>query len=123
MGTEALPNQKRGTFQTWNKGNKPWVLVYSSNTIKNIKFGVKIPAINGFYLPNIDDDDYLIDLDSCTYVNVTYAASFRYKRNNGTTASAEKYHPLTPPNDFTPENISVHPVVVVKNLNGLTIVD
>ena len=92
------------------------------NDVKNIKFGLKIPATNGFYLPNIDSDEHLIDLDSGTHVNNIFAASWRYKKNDGTQVSHLKYAPNVG-NDFTPENLDVHPIVIVKNENGLTIVD
>ena len=120
VGTENEAG-KKGIFQVWSRSSKPWVLIYEGNKAQNIKFGLKIPCTNTFYAPNTDDDDFKIDL-SGVHTNVTYAASFLYKKNDGTQASALKYHPGVG-NDYTPTNIDAVPSIPVINPNGLAIVE
>ena len=120
-GTE-LEAGKKGVSQVWSRSNKPWYITYEDNSVKNIKFGIKIPTTNTFYAPNTDHDSYKIDVGS-SHTNVTYAASFLYKKNDGSQASALKYHPGVG-NEYTPVNITAVPSlgVTVVNPNGLTIV-
>ena len=99
---------KRGFFQCWSKEPKPWTLKYSGNKISNLKVGGKCALNNGFYSPNTsDEDDFLIDLSE-TLTNVTYSFSFLYKKNDGTTASADKWTPAGLGN-YSPVNISTFP--------------
>ena len=105
-GTET-ESGKKGFLQTWSKENKPWTLDYADNKISNLKFGGKIALVNGFYNPDKSNaDDQRIDL-SAPLTNVTHAFSFLYKKNDGTTASADKWAG----GDFTPTNIAVHATV------------
>ena len=70
-----------------------------------MKFGLKIPLINGFYMPNLtDSENHIIDL-SATLTNVIHAASFLYKMNDGSTISSNKYSE----GEFTPVNIAIFP--------------
>ena len=101
VGTETQPG-KMGFFQSFSKEPKPWVLKYSGNKISNLKLGGKCALTNGFYSPNTsDEDDHKIDL-SATLTNVF---SFLYKKNDGTTASADKWTPAGQ-GQYTPVNIS-----------------
>lgn len=122
IGQELLVG-KKGVLQTWSKNPKPWTLTYSDNVISNMKFGMKIPLINGFYSPNTSDsDDHVIDL-SATLTNVTHAASFLYKFNSGEagypTDSNDKYSE----GSYTPVNISTFPnPPSVLNSNNYSVV-
>ena len=107
VGQELLVG-KKGVLQTWSKSAKPWTLEYSGNVISNMKFGLKIVLINGFYSPNTSNDDHSIDL-SASLTNVPFAASFLYKFNPGEagypTDSNDKYSE----GSYTPVNISTFP--------------
>ena len=120
IGTEALPNQKRGVAQVWSKSPKPWILQYKNNVVSNIKFGLKIPLTDNFYAPNTDSDDFFIDFSSL-YTNVTYVFSLLYKKNDGTQVSALKYHPNVG-NEYSPVNIAVVPTITAVNPSGYSLV-
>ena len=97
----------------------PWSISYQKNTIKNMKIGLAMANQVGFYSPNTDDDDYLIDL-SQTLTNVTYAASFAYKNAAGTTPFNQKWLPGA---EYIPNNNDVYPLApTVVNPNGYTVV-
>ena len=121
VGQELLDG-KKGVLQTWSKSKLPWTVEYSGNVISNIKFGIKVPLITSFYAPDTSSDNYKIDLSS-SHTNILAGASFLYKRNSGTTPSNLKYHDISPPNDYTPVNISTYPSITVTNPNNLAIVE
>ena len=111
VGNDTVASQKRGFAQVWSKQSNPYTVEYSGNTISNLRFGLKIPLIDGFYSPNTTDEDHIIDL-SATLTSVTYAASFLYKANPGgtgyPTASADKYGPQSN-GVYSVENIAAFP--------------
>ena len=119
IGTEAEAG-KKGVLQTWSRSAKPWHLVYKDNTVSNIKFALKIPCTNTFYAPNIDHDDFEINLDG-VHTNVTYALSLLYKKNNGSQSSALKYHPNVG-NEYTPTNFGVVPNIIPLNPHSYALV-
>jgi hypothetical protein len=71
--------------------------------------------------PNtFDDENNSISLDG-EVVDVAYAASFVYKKNDGSTASADKWQQ----GSYTPVNIGTYPTytgVSVVNPSGYAIV-
>ena len=111
-GNEAsieAQGDKRGFLQTWSRSSIPWTLYYKDNTISNFKVGGKIASNTTFYaVDSFNDDDFLIDVSS-THTNVAHAFSFLYKKNDGTTPSAEKWWKAD--GDYTPENILTYPTV------------
>ena len=111
---------KVGFFQMWSRSDKPWSVTYRGNALQNTRVGVKIATNNTFYSPNTTDEDFLIDLTE-PLSNVFKAASFLYKKNDGTTASLDKW--LLDNGDYTPENISTFPnVPSVINPHTYTVV-
>ena len=88
--------------------------------MSNIKFGIKFPLTNGFYVPDTTNDDFLIDL-TATHTNVTYGMSVLYKKNDGTQTSSLKYHPNVG-NEYTPVNAVAYPSIPITNPANLTIV-
>ena len=110
---------KRGFLQTWSRSSVPWTLRYKDNTLSNFKVGGKIAHNTTFYAPNnLDEDNFNIDV-SATLTNVAHAFSFLYKKNDGTTASADKWQG----GDYTPENIATYPTVpAVTNPTAYSIV-
>ena len=107
VGNDTVPSQKRGFAQIWSKDARPFTVEYSGNQITNLKHGLKIALTNGYYSPNTSDEDFKLDL-SATLTNVTFAASFLYKSNDGSTASADKWGPQGN-GEYTPENASTFP--------------
>ena len=121
VGTE-LEVGKKGFLQTFSKNAKPWVLKYKNNKISNLKIGGKIALNNGFYSPNTSNySEHYIDL-SAELENVTYAFSFLYKNNDGTTASADKWQPQGL-GSYSPLNVGAFPSPPsVVNPSGYAIV-
>ena len=72
------------------------------------------------YKDGIYKEDYLINLDG-VHTNVTYAMSLLYKKNDGTQASALKYHPNVG-NEFSPVNVGVVPTITPINPHNYTLV-
>ena len=117
---------KRGFLQSWSRSNKPWILTYRDNILKNFKVGGKIVNNSTFYAVNEANDNFLIDISSL-HTNVAYAFSFKYKAESGDpgypTASANKWLPAGN-GIYRPENISVHAVPpTVTNPNNYTLVN
>ena len=112
---------KKGGFQFWSRSPRPWTLQFSNNQMKNLKIGLKIATNNTFMSPNtFDEDNHNISLDG-TVTDVAYAASFVYKKNDGSTTSANKWQE----GDYTPVNIGTYPSYVgasVVNPNAYAIV-
>ena len=104
------------------QGEKPWVLSYKDNEIKNMKIGLAIAHSAGFKSPNTDSDDYLIDLSASFTPNTadTYAASFAYKNVVGDTPTEGKWLPGA---QYFPDNASIYPASpAVLNPNSYNIV-
>ena len=123
-GNEAsieAPYLKRGFLQSWSRSDIPWSLYYKDNTLSNFKVGGKIANNNTFYAADEhEEDDFLIDLSS-THTNVAHAFSFVYKKNDGTTASADKWQE----GDWTPVNVGTYaapPISKVVNPSNYSIV-
>jgi hypothetical protein len=112
---------KKGGFQFWSRSPRPWTLKFSGNKMKNLKVGLKIATNNSFMSPNtFDDENNSISLDG-EVVDVAYAASFVYKKNDGSTASADKWQQ----GSYTPVNIGTYPTYTgasVVNPSGYAIV-
>ena len=115
------PYLKRGFLQSWSRSDIPWSLYYKNNTLTNFKVGGKIANNNTFYAADEhEEDDFLIDLSS-THTNVAHAFSFVYKKNDGTTASADKWQE----GDWTPVNVGTYaapPISKVVNPSNYSIV-
>jgi hypothetical protein len=76
--------------------------------MKNLKIGLKIATNNTFMSPNtFDEDNHNISLDG-TVTDVAFAASFVYKKNDGSTTSANKWQE----GDYTPVNVGTYPSYV-----------
>ena len=112
---------KRGFFQMWSRSSKPFTVYYKDNTLTNLRVGGKIAHNTTYYAPNAsDEDNFLIDL-TATCTNVFKAFSFLYKKNDGTTASSDKW--ILNDADYTPENIDAFPSVPsVINPNNYDVV-
>ena len=98
---------KRGFLQTWSRNALPWTLKYSGNTpLSNFKVCCKIAHNSTFYAPNSENDqgDFALDLTG-TLTNCAHALSFVYKKEDGSTASADKWQQ----GDYIPENIGTYP--------------
>lgn len=114
---------KRGFLQTWSRNGLPWTLKYSGNTpLSNFKVCCKIAHNSTFYAPNSENDqgDFALDLTG-TLTNCAHALSFVYKKEDGSTASANKWQE----GDYVPENISTYPAPPtgkVVNPSGYSIV-
>ena len=110
---------KRGFLQCWSRSSIPWSLYYKDNTLSNFKVGGKIANINTFYaVDDTNEDDFLIDVSS-THTNTAHAFSFLYKKNDGSTDSANKWQE----GDYTPENIATYAAVAaVVNPTAYSIV-
>ena len=106
VGNDTVPG-KRGFLQTWSRSSVPWTLEYKDNILTNLKIGGKIAHNNTFFAPDDENEDFVIDLSS-VHTNVAYAFSFIYKKNDGSTASADKW---LGNGDYTPENIATYPSV------------
>jgi hypothetical protein len=120
VGNDTVPG-KRGFLQTWSRSSIPWTLEYKDNTLTNLKVGGKIAHNTTFYAPDDESENFLIDLSS-VHTNVAFAFSFIYKKNDGSTASADKW--IVPQGgDYTPENIATYPTVpLVVNPNAYNVV-
>ena len=112
---------KKGGFQFWSRSPRPWTLKFSNNRMKNLKIGLKIATNNTFYSPNTySEDNHSISLDG-TVTDVAYAFSGVYKKNDGSTTSANKWQE----GDYTPVNAGTYPSYVgvsVVNPNNYAIV-
>jgi hypothetical protein len=112
---------KKGGFQFWSRSPRPWTLKFSNNQMKNLKVGLKIATNNTFMSPNIfDQDNFGISLDG-SVTDVAYAASFVYKKNDGSTISVNKWQE----GDYTPVNLGTYPTYIdlsVFNPSGFAIV-
>ena len=118
-GNEAL-DVSRHAVQCWSKTAKPWTIYYKDNEIKNMKLGLCIAHGAGFFSPNTDSDNFLIDL-SKTLTNVTHAASFAYKNVALTTPTNQKW--LTGA-AYHPDNNSVYPLApTTVNPNSYSLVN
>jgi hypothetical protein len=82
---------------------------------------LKIPTNNTFTSPDTsDEDNFLIKLDGAV-VDLVHAASCVYKKNDGSTTSANKYFE----GDYTPTNIAGFPNYLgasIQNPHGYSIV-
>lgn len=105
--TGQVASGKRGFLQTWSKSAVPWTLEYKDNVLKNLKVGGKVAHNTSYYAPDDENEDFLIDISS-VHTDVAFAFSFIYKKNDGTTPSAQKW---LGGGDYTPENIAVYPTV------------
>jgi hypothetical protein len=119
VATGDSPGDKRGYFQCWNKHNKPATVEYRNNTLTNFKIGCKTAHNTGFYALNRDSDRNVLSFDG-QHTNVAFAYSGAYKKNDGSTASADKWTV----GEYTPENIAVYPTVPqpTSNPNGFPVV-
>jgi hypothetical protein len=112
---------KKGGFQFWSRSPRPWTLKFEDNRMKNLKVGLKLATNNSFMSPNtFDEDNNIISLDGVV-VDVAFAASFVYKKNDGTTPSELKWQQ----GDYTPVNVSTYPTYTgasVVNTSGYAIV-
>jgi hypothetical protein len=118
VGNDTVPG-KRGFLQTWSRSSVPWTLEYKENTLTNLKVGGKIANTNSFFAVNDESEDFVIDISS-VHTNVAFAFSFIYKKNDGSTASADKW---ISNGDYTPENIATYPTVATTiNPNGYSVV-
>ena len=105
---------KRGFMQISSSSSVPWVVKYS-----NMKVGGKIKHNSTYYAPDSqDEDEFLVDV-SATLTNVAHAFSFVYEKEDGTTASANRWQE----GDYAPENIATYPTVpAVVNPTAYSIV-
>ena len=112
---------KRGFLQTWSRSPLPWTLEYSGNVLTNVRVGGKVGHNSLMYAPNASDSDrFKIDL-TATCTNVFKVFSFLYKKNDGSTASNDKW--ILDSADYTPENIGAFPSVpAVVNPNSYAVV-
>ena len=106
IATGAGHGDKRGFLQTWNKHPKPATLEYRTNTLDNFKVGAKTVHNTGFYALNRDSDRNVLDFDAI-HTNVAFAYSGCYKKEDGSTASADKWTV----GDFAPQNVAVYPTI------------
>ena len=113
VGTHTAAG-KKGGFQFWSRSPRPWALKFENNKMTNLKVGLKIATNNTFMSPDtFNEDDFGIDLGGTT-TSVAYAASFVYKKNDGSTASENKWQE----GDYTPVNIGTYPSYI-----GLSVVN
>ena len=92
VGQEQLAG-KAGAFQIFartTQSNRPWSLYYKSNSVSLLKIGLKIVSNSTYQAPDEDSDNFLIDLSE-PLTNTTYAASFLYKKEDGSTPSELKW--------------------------------
>ena len=82
------------------------MLAYSGNVIQNLRVGLKIAHNSSFYTPDSANEDFVVDLTN-TITNVLKAVSFKYKKEDGSTASADKW--VSDDADYVPENVAVYP--------------
>jgi len=119
VGTELLTG-KVGGYQLWTKAEgRPFVINYKNNSVQNLRVAVKVVCHTGFWAPDTDDDDYLIDFTEGDYSNMFRVFSAAYKKLDGTTPSSEKYIN----GDYAPENAVLYPDMhsAVVNPHGYTI--
>jgi hypothetical protein len=119
-GTDTTPG-KKGGFQFWSRSPRPWTLKFANNSMTNLKVGLKIATNNTFYSPDVfNEDQFGISLDG-EVTDVAYAASFVYKKNDGSTTSVNKWQF----GDYSPVNLDTYPMYTglsVVNPSGFAIV-
>lgn len=118
VGTHTSPG-KKGGFQIWSKSARPWTLYFKGNSGQNMKVFLKIAHNSTFYSPNtFDDDKHHIEFDG-TLTDVAHCFSPVYKKEDGSTASADKWQE----GDYVPINSSTYvSVPSVINPHGYSIV-
>ena len=95
---------KKGGVQVWSKSAVPWTLRFSQNTAANLKVLLKIAHNSTFYSPNTFDPNHRIEFDK-PLTDVAYCFSPVYKKEDGTTASDDKWQE----GDYVPENATLYP--------------
>ena len=119
VGTNLLTG-KVGGYQLWTKAEgRPFVINYRNNSVQNMRVAVKVVAHTGFWAPDVNDDDYVIDFTEGDYSNTFRVFSAAYKKLDGTTPSSEKYIN----GDYAPENVALYPTMysAVVNPHGYTV--
>ena len=110
---------KKGGFQIWSKSPQPWSLYFKGNSGQNMKVFLKIAHNSAFYSANtFDEEHHHIEFDK-TLVDVAHCFSPVYKKEDGTTASANKWQE----GDYVPINSSTYvSVPSVINPNSYSVV-
>jgi len=110
---------KKGGFQMWSKSPQPWTLYFKGNSGQNLKVFLKIAHNAAFYSANtFDEEHHHIEFDK-TLTDVAHCFSPVYKKEDGTTASANKWQE----GDYVPVNSATYPSVPsVVNASSYSVV-